>query len=130
MTHISERVFVDDFVVPWLGNYFDPSSIETEYTLPSRRRVDVYIRTPFFDVVVEAENDPDSFDVGSGQALGYMTEVELETTRPRRPTPILAVPLDPSDPGAHREDPEYRIADLVLREFDGFVAEIPADPDA
>jgi len=127
MTHISERTFVDDFVVPRLGTFFAPGAIETEYYLPSRRRVDVLVQTPFFDVAVEAENDAGSFDVGAGQALGYMKELERELGR--RPVPVLAVPLDPDDPDAHREDPEFGIARELLRDFDGDVLEVRT-PDA
>lgn len=128
MTHIPERDFVDDFVVPYLGRSFAQVAIETEYRLPSERRVDVLVQTPFFDVVVEAENDSGSFDVGAGQALGYMKELERE--RGRRPLPVLAVPLDPDDPDAHREDPEFGIARELLRDLDGDVVEVRADTNA
>lgn len=128
MTHISERVFVDDFVVPWLDAFFAKSAIETEYTLPSRRRVDVLVQTPFVDVAIEAENDADSFDVGAGQALGYAEEVRRQTGR--RPLPVLAVPLDPDEPDAHREGPEFSIARSLLRDQGGDVVEVRTpDPD-
>lgn len=128
MSHISEREFVDDFVVPFLETFFATTAIDREYTLSSRRRIDVLVQTPFFDVAVEAENDAGSFDVGAGQALGYMKELERETGR--RPLPVLAVPLDPDDPDAHREDPEFGIARELLRDLGGDVVEVRTpDPD-
>lgn len=129
MTHISERDFVDEFLVPWLGTFFSDSSIATEYRLPSDRRVDVLVQTPFFDIAVEAENDAGSFDVGAGQALGYMKELEKE--RGERPLPVLAVPLDPENPDAHREAPEFGIARSILRDLGGDIVEVrTTDPTA
>jgi hypothetical protein len=118
MTHISERVFVDDFVVPWLEGYFDPGAIETEYRLPSNRRADVFVRTPVGDFVFEAENDAGSFDVGAGQALGYAEELSRDLGV--RPVPFLVVPDD------HVEQPELSIAKSLLGEYQGDVIQVQA----
>lgn len=75
-------------VKEWLGKYF--SNVHHEVTLPSGRRVDFVVETPWQTYAVEVENSTGDLYNGIGQAMVYASETGYK--------PVIIMPDDGGKP--------------------------------
>ena len=82
-----------DLVAAWLRDAFADGAVEHEVTLPSGRRPDFVVHTPFESYVLEVEDSADSLYDCIGQAAVYSEETGY---RPVGVFPATDAP-DPAD---------------------------------